>query len=81
MHHKEDMNFFCTYSPVSRTTIITILALASIYKIGIHEMGGKTTFSYGDLEEKIYMDQLKCFVMPRQEHKVCKLVKRLRGLV
>ncbi|CAM8930692.1 unnamed protein product [Rhodiola kirilowii] len=40
----------------------------------------KTAFLNGDLEEEIYMKQPEGFVIPGQEHKVCKFVKSLYGL-
>ncbi|GJV67600.1 zinc finger, CCHC-type containing protein [Tanacetum coccineum] len=43
-------------------------------------MDVKTTFLNGDLEEEVYMKQPEGFVMPGNEHKVCKLVKSLYGL-
>ena len=43
-------------------------------------MDVKIAFLYGDLEEKIYMQQLKSFSMLDQECKVCKLVRSLYGL-
>ncbi|GKE61884.1 zinc finger, CCHC-type containing protein [Tanacetum coccineum] len=43
-------------------------------------MDVKTTFLNGDLEEEVYMKQQEGFVMPGNEHKVCKLVKSLYGL-
>nr|GEW74534.1 zinc finger, CCHC-type [Tanacetum cinerariifolium]GEX56850.1 zinc finger, CCHC-type [Tanacetum cinerariifolium] len=43
-------------------------------------MDVKTTFLNGDLDEEVYMKQPKGFVMPGNEHKVCKLVKSLYGL-
>ncbi|GJZ55553.1 zinc finger, CCHC-type containing protein [Tanacetum coccineum] len=43
-------------------------------------MDVKTTFLNGDLEEEVYMKQQKRFVMPGNEHKVCKLIKSLYGL-
>jgi len=42
-------------------------------------MNVKTTFFNGDLEEEIYMDQLEGFIMPGNEHEVCKLLKFLLG--
>ncbi|GKG09175.1 retrotransposon protein, putative, ty1-copia subclass, partial [Tanacetum coccineum] len=43
-------------------------------------MDVKTTFLNGDLEEEIYMNQPEGFIAPRQEGKVCRLVKSLYGL-
>ncbi|GKA43617.1 zinc finger, CCHC-type containing protein [Tanacetum coccineum] len=43
-------------------------------------MDVKTTFLNGDLDEEVYMKQPEGFVMPGNEHKVCKLVKSLYGL-
>ena len=43
-------------------------------------MDVKTTFLNGDLDEKVYMEQPKWFVMPGNENKVCKLVKSLYDL-
>ncbi|GJV63714.1 zinc finger, CCHC-type containing protein [Tanacetum coccineum] len=40
-------------------------------------MDVKTTFLNGDLEEEVYIKQHKRFVMPGNEHKVCKLIKSL----
>ena len=40
----------------------------------------KTVFLNGDLDEEVNMEQLEVFVLPRNEHKVCKLVKSLCGL-
>ncbi|GJZ32776.1 zinc finger, CCHC-type containing protein [Tanacetum coccineum] len=43
-------------------------------------MDVKTAFLNGDLDEEVYIKQPKGFVMPGNEHKVCKLVKSLYGL-
>ncbi|GAU45869.1 hypothetical protein TSUD_187020 [Trifolium subterraneum] len=77
---KEGIDYFDTYAPVARiTTIRLLIALAAIHNLVIHQMDVKTTFLNGDLEE-VYMKQPEGFVMPGNEHKVCKLVKSLYGL-
>ena len=43
-------------------------------------MDVKTAFLNGDLDEDIYMEQPKGFIVPSQEKKVCRLVKSLYGL-
>ncbi|GJS43886.1 zinc finger, CCHC-type containing protein [Tanacetum coccineum] len=78
---KEGIDYFDTYAPIARiTTIRLLLALATIHNLVIHQMDVKTTFLNGNLEEKVYMKQPEGFVMPGNEHKVCKLVKSLYGL-
>ncbi|GJV58943.1 zinc finger, CCHC-type containing protein [Tanacetum coccineum] len=78
---KEGIDYFNTYAPVARiTTIRLLLALAAIHNLVIHQMDVKTAFLNGDLEEEVYMKQPEGFVMPGNEHKVCKLVKSLYGL-
>ncbi|CAL9010577.1 unnamed protein product [Prunus brigantina] len=73
---KKGIDYFDTYSPVSRiTTIRTLIALASVHNLVIRQMDVKTTFLNGDLDEDIYMEQLEGFIVKGQEHKVCKLVK------
>ncbi|GJX31721.1 zinc finger, CCHC-type containing protein [Tanacetum coccineum] len=78
---KEGIDYFDTYAPVARiTTIRLLLALAAIHNLVIHQMDVKTAFLNGDLDEELYMKQPEGFVMPGNEHKVCKLVKSLYGL-
>ncbi|GKA31838.1 zinc finger, CCHC-type containing protein [Tanacetum coccineum] len=78
---KERIDYFDTYAPVARiTTIRLLLALAAINNLVIHQMDVKTTFLNSDLDEEVYIKQLEGFVMPGNEHKVCKLVKSLYGL-
>jgi hypothetical protein len=74
-------NFFDTYSPVVRLTIIRVLlSLAASYGLLVHQMDVKIAFLNGELEEKIYMDQPDGFVSKGQEGMVCKLLKSLYGL-
>nr|KAJ0217072.1 hypothetical protein LSAT_V11C300142760 [Lactuca sativa] len=78
---KEAIDFFDTYAPIARiSTIRLLLALAAIHNLVIHQMDVKTAFLNGDLDEEIYMKQPEGFVMPGNEHKVCKLKKSLYGL-
>ncbi|GJT98079.1 zinc finger, CCHC-type containing protein [Tanacetum coccineum] len=78
---KEGIDYFDTYAPVARiTTIRLLLALAAIHNLVIHQMEVKIAFLNGDLDEEVYMKQPEGFVMPGNEHKVCKLVKSLYGL-
>jgi hypothetical protein len=78
---KENDDFFDTYSPIVRMTIIRVLILlAASYGLTIHQMDVKTAFLNGELEEEIYMDQPDGFIANGQEGKVCKLLKSLYGL-
>ena len=43
-------------------------------------MDVKTTFLNDELDEEVYMKQPEGFVLPGNEHKVCKLIKSLYGL-
>ena len=48
--------------------------------LGLIRLDVKMTFLHGDLEEEIYMEQPKGFVVPDQERIVCRLKKSLYGL-
>ena len=78
---KEGLDYFDTYSPVTRiTSIRMIIAIATLYNLEIHQMDVKTAFLNGDLDEEVYMEQPEGFIVPGQEKKVCRLVKSLYGL-
>jgi len=78
---RENIDFFDTFSPVTRITSIRVLiALAAVHNLEVHQMDVKTAFSNGELEEEIYIEQLVGFVIHGQETKVCKLDKSLYGL-
>ena len=54
---KEGLNYFDTYSPVTRISSIRMLiAIAAIDNLEIHQMDVKTVFLNGDLDEEIYME-------------------------
>ena len=78
---KEGLDYFDTYSPVTRILSIRMLiVITTIHNLEIHQMDIKTTFLNGDLDEEIYMEQPEGFIVPGQEKKVCQLVKSLYGL-
>ena len=78
---KEGLDYFDTYSPVTRITSIRMLiSIAALFNLEIHQMNVKTAFLNGDLNEEIYMEQPEGFVVSGQEKKVCRLVKSLYGL-
>ncbi|GJU96118.1 transposable element, partial [Tanacetum coccineum] len=67
---KEGQDFFDTYSPVKRiTSIRTLIVIAIIHNLVIHQMDVKTAFLNGDFDKEIYMQQLKEFVVKGQRHK------------
>ncbi|PHT29367.1 hypothetical protein CQW23_31044 [Capsicum baccatum] len=69
-NQKEGLDYFDTYSPVTRITSIRMLiALAAVYDLQIHQMDVKTAFLNGELEEEIYMEQPEGFVVPGKENK------------
>ena len=78
---REGLDYFDTYSPVSRiTSIRMVLAIAALRNLEVHQMDAKTAFLNGDLDEEIYMRQPEGFSAPGKEKKVCKMVKSLYGL-
>ena len=78
---REGLDYFDTYSPVTRITSIRMLiAIAALHNLDIHQMDVKTAFLNGDFDEEIYMEQPDGFVLDGQERKVCKLLKSLYGL-
>ena len=74
----ECMDYFDTYSPVTRITSIRMLmAIVALHNLEIHQMDVKSTFLNGELNDEIYMEQPEGFIVPSQEKKVCRLVKSL----
>ncbi|GJY01818.1 zinc finger, CCHC-type containing protein [Tanacetum coccineum] len=57
---KSGIDYFDTYSLVARSTTIRLLiAMASIHNLIIHQMDVKTDLLNGELEEEVYMNNLK----------------------
>ena len=67
---QEGLDYFDTYSLVTRITSIRMLiAISSLHGFEIHQMDVKTTFLNGESDEEIYMQQPERFVSPSQEKK------------
>ena len=78
---KEGMDYDETFSPVAMLKSVRILlAVAAALDYEIWQMDVKTTFLNGELEEDIYMQQPKGFIVLGQEHMVCKLHRSIYGL-
>nr|GEW07400.1 isochorismate synthase, chloroplastic [Tanacetum cinerariifolium] len=61
----EGLDYFDTYSPVTRiTSIRMVLAIAALRILEVHQMDVKIAFLSGDLEEDIYMNQPEGFIAP-----------------
>ncbi|PHU23215.1 hypothetical protein BC332_08322 [Capsicum chinense] len=68
---KKGLDYFDTYSPVTRITSIRMLiTLAAVYDLQIHQMDVKTAFLNEDLEKEIYMEQPEGFVVPGKKNKI-----------
>ena len=57
-----------------------IMALVAYFNFDLHQMDVKTTSLDSNMEEEIYMKQLKGFSSSEGEHLVCKLNKSIYGL-
>ena len=75
------LDFDETFSPVARfESLRLLLALAALEDWHIHQMDVKSAFLNGELEEEIFMEQPKGFVVAGQEARVCRLKKAIYGL-
>ena len=74
----EGINDEENFSHVVRfTSIRLILAIIASMDQELHQMGVKTAFLNGELDEEIYMEQPVGFITQGQEHKVCSLLKSI----
>ena len=68
-------------SPVARNASIrTLLALANVHGLEIHQMDVKIAFLNGSLDCDVYMSQPEGFINQDKPDYVCKLKKRIYGL-
>ena len=58
----EGLDYFDTYSPMKRiNSIRMVFVIVALRNLEVYEMDVKTTFLNEDLDEEIYMEQLKGF--------------------
>jgi hypothetical protein len=65
---------------VKHSSIRTLLIIVAMHDYELVQLDVKTAFLHGELEEVIYMDQPKGFVVPGKENLVCRLKKSLYDL-
>ena len=76
----KSLDYFDTYFPMMRINFIRmVFVFAALRNLEVHHMDVKIVFPNRDLDEKIYMVH-EDFSAPKQERKVCKLVKSLYEL-
>src|SRR5438105_15552180 len=62
------------FSPVVKhSSIRALLSIVAMRDYELEQLDVKTALLHGELEEDIYMDQPKSFVIPEKEQLVCKL--------
>ena len=57
----EGLDYFDTYSLVTRINSILVHAIVALRNLELHQMDVKTTFLNGDLDEEIYIEKLEGF--------------------
>ena len=78
---QEGLDYDETFSPVVRSeSVRSVIALAAMNDLRLHQMDITTAFLHGDLEEEVYMKQPEGFVAQGQENLVCRLKKSIYGL-
>ena len=75
---KKGVDFDEIFAPaVKITSIRTVLSITTSMELEVKQLDVKSAFLHGDLEEEIYMQQLKGFMEKRKENFVCWLEKSL----
>ncbi|CAA7016056.1 unnamed protein product [Microthlaspi erraticum] len=80
-HQKHGIDFHEVFAPVARwDTIRSILALAAKRDWSVYQLDVKSAFLHGELNEDVYVEQPKGFILEEESNKVYKLRKALYGL-
>lgn len=78
---KEGIYYNEIFSPIIKyTTIRTMLALVVHFNWELEQLDVITAFLHGELDEKIFMDQLKGFENKQKHDHVCFLKRSMYGL-
>eukprot|EP00253_Pinus_taeda_P036015 PITA_36015 len=78
---QEFIDFEETFAPIARLEAIRMfLALSSFQKFKVYQMDVKSSFLNGDLEEEVYIEKPKGFILGNNAKLVCKLRKVIYGL-
>jgi hypothetical protein len=78
----EGIGYEETFAPVAQyTSIRMIISLVASMGWRLHQMDVKTTFLNGEIEEEVYIEQPKGFLVHVQKSHVYKLKKDLYGLM
>ena len=76
-----DVDYFETFSPIARFEVVQmLLSIACQMEWKVYQFDVKSAFLNRYLDEDLYVDQPKGFVIQGNENKVYKLKKALYGL-
>jgi hypothetical protein len=64
---------------VKHSSICALLGIVAMHDLELEQLDVKTAFLHDDLEDEIYMDQPKGFIVVGKKNFVCKLKKSLYG--
>lgn len=77
----EGIDFEESFACVSRLEAIRMfLAFSVFHNFKVSQMDVKCAFLNGDLEEEVYIEQPKGFILGNDKNPICKLKKALYGL-
>ena len=65
---------------LKKDSFCIIMTLIKHFDLGLQQIDVKIAFFNGNIEEEVYMKQLKGFSSSSGEHLVCKLKKSIYGL-
>nr|GFC49771.1 hypothetical protein [Tanacetum cinerariifolium] len=78
---KEGVDFEESFAPVARLEAVRLFIAYAVHKpFTVYQMDVKTTFLYGPVKEKVYINQPDGLVDPYHPDKVYRLKKALYGL-